>query len=315
MSIICRNRPWMYRNRSCTAMTAKSGRRRSRISKSRRRSRSLESPRSSSKRSKQAHNSCTSVSRIQQTLSHFRSDATDTEQRLDQVADRYREQGYQVVTRPGPDDLPAFAKDFKVEIVATRQDGGVLVSARASTAEFEADLELSKYAEIIEKHPDWRYDVFVLGPPPLPPCRHAANEATEAEINRALDDADKLLQAGYIPQSVIAAWAAAESAMRHGLRSQGSQVGWGTPPRTMLNELVSSGMLSGSNFRKLEDMSHLRNVIVHGFSVADIDPGVVPFLKSAARQLVTESNSAQHARNLCATSRGSASKAPISTRC
>jgi len=213
----------------------------------------------------------------------------DTEQRLNQVADRYREQAYRVVMRPGPDDLPPFAKDFELEILATRQDGGVLVSAKASAAEFEADRNLSKYAEIIEKQPGWRYDVFVLGPPPLPPHKHAANEATEAEINRALDDADRLFQAGYIPQSVIAAWAAAESAMRHRLRSQGSEAGWGTPPRSMLNELVSSGALSGSDFRKLEDLSHLRNVIVHGFSVPDIDPGVVPFLTSAARQLMAES--------------------------
>jgi hypothetical protein len=36
------------------------------------------------------------------------------EQRLNHVADRYRAQGYKVVVRPGPDDLPDFAKDFKV---------------------------------------------------------------------------------------------------------------------------------------------------------------------------------------------------------
>ena len=213
----------------------------------------------------------------------------DTEQRLNQVADRYREQGYQVIIRPRPDDLPPFAKDFDVEILAARQDGGVLVSAKASAAEFEADRNLSKYAEIIEKQPGWRYDVFVLGPPPLPPYNGAANEATEAEINRALDDAARLFQAGYVPQSVIAAWAAAESAMRHRLRSQGSKAGWGTPPGSMLNELVSSGTLSSSDFRRLEDLSHLRNVIVHGFSVPDIDPGVVPFLTGAARQLMAES--------------------------
>jgi hypothetical protein len=54
-------------------------------------------------------------------------------------------------------------------------------------------------------------------------------------------------------------------------------------------ELVSSGALSGSDFRKLEDLSHLRNLIVHGFSVPEIDPGVVPFLTSAARNLIAES--------------------------
>jgi predicted nuclease of predicted toxin-antitoxin system len=37
-------------------------------------------------------------------------------------------------------------------------------------------------------------------------------------------------------------------------------------------------------------ISSLRTVIVHGFSVPDIDPGVVPFLTGAARQLMAESN-------------------------
>jgi hypothetical protein len=44
------------------------------------------------------------------------------QQRLNHVVDRYRAQGYQVVIRPGPEDLPPFAKDFKVEIVATRNE-------------------------------------------------------------------------------------------------------------------------------------------------------------------------------------------------
>ena len=56
----------------------------------------------------------------------------NSEQRLNHVADRYRAQGYRVVVRPGPDDLPPFAKDFKVEILATRADGNVLVSAKAT---------------------------------------------------------------------------------------------------------------------------------------------------------------------------------------
>jgi hypothetical protein len=53
----------------------------------------------------------------------------NAELRLNQVADRYRAQGYNIVIRPRPDDLPAFAKDFSVEIIARRDDGGVLASA------------------------------------------------------------------------------------------------------------------------------------------------------------------------------------------
>src|SRR5206468_2050575 len=103
--------------------------------------------------------------------------------------DRYREQGYQVVLRPGPDDLPPFAKDFKVEIVATRADGGVVASVKASAKDFETDRELSRYAEVIGKYPQWRYDVFAVGPPEAssPEDKRETRDLTEAEIGKALD--------------------------------------------------------------------------------------------------------------------------------
>ena len=44
----------------------------------------------------------------------------DIENELKQIAKIYIDQGYQVTIQPGPQDLPAFAKDFKVEILAKR---------------------------------------------------------------------------------------------------------------------------------------------------------------------------------------------------
>src|SRR5438270_5912455 len=88
----------------------------------------------------------------------------DIEKRLTHLADRYRSQGYQVVVHPEPKDLPDFAKTFKVEIVARRDDGSALVSAKKNPRELEADQNISKYAEITERQPRWRFDVVVLGP-------------------------------------------------------------------------------------------------------------------------------------------------------
>jgi hypothetical protein len=218
----------------------------------------------------------------------------NTEQRLDHMAERYRAQGYDVVLRPGPDALPPFAKDFQVEIVARRADGNVLASAKGSPSELEADPNVSRYAEVIEKQPGWRYDVFVLGPAPqAAPENRDAKEPSEREIGGSLDDAERMLQAGFVAQAVIAAWAALESAMRHRLRSQGSEAGWGTSPRTMLNELVSSGAISHRAFRDLEGLFHLRNVIVHGFSAPAVEPGAVQFLVDTARRLLAESHPAK----------------------
>ncbi len=212
---------------------------------------------------------------------------TTFEDRLNRAADRYQQQGYQVIIRPGRDDLPEFAKDFRVEILATRAGRGVLATAKSSPSEFEADPSLSGYAEAIEKQPDWRYDVFVLGPSPrMTPRPRDAKEASPDEVSRSLDEAGRILDAGFAAQAVVAAWAALESAMRHRLRSQGRETDWGTSPRTMLNELRSSGNLLLDDFRALEDHLELRNTIVHGFSPTAVDPGVVPFLVDMARRLL-----------------------------
>src|SRR5437588_12868415 len=105
----------------------------------------------------------------------------DMEQRLNQVADRYHSQGYQVVVHPEPKDLPDFAKTFKVEIVARRADGCALVSAKKSPKELEADPNVAKYAEITDKQPGWRFDLVVLGPNDAPqmPDKPGAEEPSE----------------------------------------------------------------------------------------------------------------------------------------
>ncbi len=211
------------------------------------------------------------------------------EQQLNDIADRYRSQGYKVIVNPGPTDLPSFAKDFKVEIVAFRPDGNVLASAKGSTLEFERDQNLSRYAEVIENQHGWRYDVFVLGPPPDTAERQDIADAPEEQIYKALDNAVRLYHEGFGPSAVVMAWAALEAAMRLRLRSLGTKAEWGTSPRSTLNELISLGVLSHSDFRDLEELYRLRNIIVHGFSTPEIGADTVPFLASTARRLLNES--------------------------
>ncbi len=216
------------------------------------------------------------------------------QERLDRVADRYRAQGYQVVVRPSPDALPPFAKDFKVEILATRPDGNVLASAKSSPSDMQTDPNLSRYAEVIQKQPGWRYDLFVLGPDPQAAADNGdAKESSEDEVRRSLDEAERVLRAGFIPQSVLAAWAGLEAAMRHRLLAQGSEGRSATSPRAMLNELVSSGVLSITAFRDLEGLFQLRNMIAHGFAAPAVEPSAVQFLIDTARQLLDESHAAK----------------------
>jgi len=222
--------------------------------------------------------------------SHSPSDAMNFEQRLNLVADRFRSLGYKVVLRPTPDELPPFAKDFKLELLATRDDGSVLVSAKADAIEVETDPNLPRYALVNDQQPGWRFDLYVLAPETQPiPENREAKEPSEEDIGRSLAEVERMFQAGFVAQAVSAAWAVLESAMRQRLRAAGEQAGWGTTPRTMLNELFSSGLISTADLRHLEKLLQLRTAIVHGFALESVDPNAVRRLVETARRMLTES--------------------------
>jgi hypothetical protein len=209
------------------------------------------------------------------------------EQSLNKVADRYRNLGFKVILHPTADDLPTFAKDFKVQILATKDDASVLAVAKGSPSELQADSEVARYTEVTQKQPGWRLDVFVLGPDTAAmPERREAQEPADDDIRRAISDAERMLKEGFASQAVIAAWAVLEAAMRRRLVAAGGKADYGTSPRTMLNELFSVGVFSNSVLRELEGLFQLRNIIVHGFAVPAFRPSSVEFLLRTAGQLL-----------------------------
>jgi HEPN domain-containing protein len=212
-----------------------------------------------------------------------------TKEQLEQVAERYRGKGYRVIQNPTPDDLPSFAKDFKVEILATRPDGNVLASAKATATEFDKDKNLAHYADTIAMQQGWRYDVFVLGSQSASPISGDITDSSDDEIERTLASADHLLVAGFSPQALIVSWAALEAAMRQTLRALGEKTEWGTSPRSLINELLSSGIVTRSEFQEIEEFFSMRNAIAHGYSGQKVDPNSVRSLTSIARRLIEES--------------------------
>ena len=214
----------------------------------------------------------------------------DFETELIRVAGLYLSQGYQVVFRPGSAELPPFAKNFKVEIVAKRGTQGVLVSIKKNRFEMAADSNLPRYAEIISSQPGWRFDITILeGEDPAARELRGAQELPDEAIEKALDEACELVRTGFVRPALIIAWSALEAAMRRKLRASGETAGWGTPPRQLLNELYSTGILSGDVFRRLERVYRLRSEITHGFASPTLDAGTVSFLIETARGLLQES--------------------------
>jgi hypothetical protein len=123
----------------------------------------------------------------------------DFEQELRRVARVYTEQGYQVTLRPTAAQLPDFARDFKVEILARRGDGGVIASVKKNRGGMAADQEMPRYAEVTGEQPGWRYDFTILEAEP-PGAREArgAQDFSGDDINKTLAEAEEMAHLGFV---------------------------------------------------------------------------------------------------------------------
>lgn len=213
----------------------------------------------------------------------------DIDQELARIASGYTAQGYQVVLRPKPDNLPAFARDFDVAIMATRGVGGVLAAVKRNRDDVAGDPNLPRYAEFTADQPGWRFDLVILeGEGPMGRQPPDARDLSLGELGSALAEVSELTRGGFLRPAVVSAWAALEAAMRMRLRAAGESAGWGSMPRVMANELYSSGILSAQEFREIEKFSRLRNEIVHGFTSPTLDATTVQLLTEIARRLADE---------------------------
>jgi hypothetical protein len=214
----------------------------------------------------------------------------DFEQQLKRVASDYASRGYQVVVRPGSEDLPSFAKDFHIEIVGKRAAEGVLVAVKKNREDMAADSNMPRYAEVTGAQPGWRFDFVILeGEEPDAREIRGAQELSDDDIVKALGDAQQLVRGGFLRPALVTAWAGLEAAMRRRIRALRETTEQGALLQSMLNELYSGGNLSVTEFSRLEHIYRLRNEIVHGFASPALDPGLVQFLVETARRLLDES--------------------------
>jgi len=231
---------------------------------------------------------------IRSSLSHYQSDAMDFEKDLRNLANLYARDGYQVIIAPQPEVLPDFAKRFKVEILATKEEDGVLVAVKRSHDEAAEDKTLSQNAAITNSQPGWRFDLVILGSKSRP--RREVHESREFSVNDIQDTlamSEELVDAGFLRPAVVTAWSGLEAAMRMRIRAAGDEAGWGTSPLQLMNELVSSGLLSREDFQQLQSASRIRNEIVHGFNAANSDAATVHLLTNIARRFVSDSQRAK----------------------
>jgi len=160
---------------------------------------------------------------------------------LDRIAEKYRTEGYDVLVRPAPEELPAFLRDTPVDILARKRDHIVALQVK--------EQEASEGEPVYEVAAD-------LG------AGYAVSVLEEAEL---------LLNPQTMRSALAMAWAAFEAAAREALQP-GKDAFAGASPRKLIEELASRGLVSQDEAMRLRECMRLRTMIVHGVRPGDIPP-------------------------------------------
>lgn len=200
------------------------------------------------------------------------------QQKISELAAEYSRRGYHVRTRPSPDELPSFLREYELDIVATSPTENVVVEIESPSS---ADAKsIQKLAEILERQPGWRLEVVFVSPPVAPDVPAEENLAPNEQVTRLLSSAESLFADGEIEAAVMLAWSAVEIVLRRSAQTAAPEIERQSSAR-VLKHLYSLGHLDPVTYEKLLRLMEFRNAVAHGFqprtgvpSIPDIVPEI-----------------------------------------
>jgi hypothetical protein len=191
-----------------------------------------------------------------------------------EIAVQLREAGYKVQLEPRQADLPFDLEGYRPDLVATRENGGLIVEIKSAESRAAVDA-YTRVATIVSQNPGWRFLLV-----PADRLREQSfisliGLASEAQTRKRAEAAHELLRAGMHSPALITAWSGIEGLLRRRAEERAVPVS-ALSTRVLVKQLYSQGLLSQRQYRDLESLQRYRNAVVHGLN----DEGVA---EAAAR--------------------------------
>lgn len=200
------------------------------------------------------------------------------------VANRYRAQGFTVIAQPSKEVIPFDLGNYIPDLIATKPpDERLIIEVKGSTHNLSVD-RFREIADIVSQHPGWRF-LLVTGDDSTS-IDQMSNLLTWSQIQSRIRQSLNLINDGEAEPAFIYLWGALEAA----LRRRAIQVAIPVErfsSQSIINHFYSQGELSREQFHTAKEMYAIRNKIVHGFDVSNLDEPTRT-LHSLINQLVEE---------------------------
>jgi hypothetical protein len=208
------------------------------------------------------------------------SQAAVATRRVEELAQEYRDQGYEVLVEPETPELPGPLAGFRPDLVVRRGDEVVVVEVKFR--ESLGDPRLRELSEAVRRQPGWRFDLVLLRPEPGPP---GTKEWTATDVSNHLSQVEALLGFGHQEAALLLAWSAAEATLRLLAKKEGLALQREDAPY-LLKLLTSRAVLTREQHDLLQEVLQLRNAVAHGHQPPEINPTKINDLRETISQLL-----------------------------
>lgn len=206
-------------------------------------------------------------------------------ERLLQLAEEYRDKGYEISFHPNPEDLPDFLRNYRPDMIVRRGDEAVIIEVKSRRSLNSSSRQyLQNLAQSMEQHPGWRFELVMTNPEDAAYSPEAESSLQQPEIEARLQVARQL--ATQHPESAILySWSLVEATLR--LVAEYERLSLQRlDPLYLVKQLVTEGVISRPEYHLLMDALSLRNTIAHGFKATQITQESVYELIDVAEQLL-----------------------------
>ena len=195
-------------------------------------------------------------------------------ERLLKLAEEYREKGYEVFFHPNIEDLPEFLNNYRPDMIVRKGEENVVIEVKSrSSLNSSSNQYLGNLAQAVERHPGWRFELVMTNPEDTTYSPKAEGSLQEHEIESHLQIA-RQLTTQHPELALLYSWSLVEATLR--LIAQKEEVSLERfDPRYLINQLVTEGVISKSEYQLLMNLLSLRNSIAHGFKTIQITQNYV----------------------------------------
>lgn len=210
--------------------------------------------------------------------------------RVEQIAQEYRDKGYDVLIEPEAPQLPGSLAGFRPDLIVRKGDEVVVIEVKPRAS--LGDPQLHALAQAVRQQPGWRFELVLIRPEPGPP---GTKEWDAEDVEHKLRQVETLLRSGHREAALLLAWSAAEATLRLLADKERLSLEREDAPY-LLKLLATKAVITREQHDLLLQVLELRNAVAHGLKPPELDPAKIDNLCSTISGLLEQSVGGASAR-------------------